>query len=386
MRILYSHRTRSADGQRVHIDALTRALVAEGHEVLMCGPEGISTPDTPARLSAGDGGPRKSRLPRALYELAEWAYSVPAARRLQGAAAHFEPDIVYERYNLYFHAGAAVARKCNVPYLLEVNSPLADERKANGGLALEGLARRSERTIWQSADAVLPVTAVLGGIVAAQGVPQEKIHVIPNGVDDETLVLSDGLDLREAYEIREPLVLGFVGFVRDWHGVDRVVDWLTSPAGQQVHLLLVGDGPAAPDLRAQAARLGVEDRLTITGVVQRAEVAAHISAFDIALQPAVTPYASPLKLQEYMAQARAVIAPDQPNIREAVTHGETAFLIPPGDTAALHKALDLLASDQDLREGLGRAARQTLLERDLTWAGNARRVARLAQDLILARR
>lgn len=385
MRILYSHRTRSADGQRVHIDALTRALVAQGHEVLMCGPEGISTPDTPARLSAGETAGRKSPLPKPLYELAEWAYSVPATRRLQAAASHFEPDIVYERYNLFFHAGAAVARRCGVPFLLEVNSPLADERKANGGLSLEGLAHRSERTIWQSADAVLPVTAVLGDIITAQGVAPEKIHVIPNGVDDETLLLADGLDLLEAYEIRQPLVLGFVGFVRDWHGVDRVVDWLASPAGKDAHLLLVGDGPAAPDLKAQAARLGVADRLTVTGVIQRGEVAAHISAFDIALQPAVTPYASPLKLQEYMAQARAVIAPDQPNIREAVTHGETAFLVPPGDTAALYKALDLLAGDKTLREGLGKAARQTLLERDLTWAGNARRVIRLAQDLILAR-
>ncbi|RFB05492.1 glycosyltransferase family 4 protein [Parvularcula marina] len=386
MRILYSHRTRSADGQRVHIDALTRAFLKLGHEVLICGPEGISTPDTPQRLSAGSDGPRGSHLPKPLYELAEWGYSLPASHRLRGAAKLFEPDIIYERYNLYYYAGEKVAKSLNLPLILEVNSPLADERASNDGLALEGLARRSERHIWQTADAVLPVTGVLGEIIEAQGVPKERIHVVPNGVDEATLELSDGKDLRAAYEITEPLVLGFVGFVRDWHGVDRAVDWLATETGKSCHLLLVGDGPAAPSLKAQAERLGVADRLTVTGVVQRNEVAAHIAAFDIALQPAVTAYASPLKLQEYMAQARAVIAPDQPNIREVVTHGETAFLTPPGDTRAFHQALDLLAEDAALREGLGRAARQVLLERDLTWAANARRVVAIANDLILARR
>ncbi|MEM9233232.1 MAG: glycosyltransferase family 4 protein [Pseudomonadota bacterium] len=385
MRILYSHRTRSADGQRVHIDGLTRALVAAGHEVLMCGPEGISTPDTPVELATGKTGGAKARLPGPVYELAEWAYSLPAARRLKAAAERFEPDVIYERYNLYFHAASRIAPSLGLPFLLEVNSPLVDERLATGALALENFARRSEKTLWNAADAVLPVTGVLGDIIKAQGVPENRIHVVPNGVDAAALTETDGHELRAAYEIREPIVLGFVGFVREWHGVDRVVDWLAGETGSSAHLLLVGDGPVASDLKAQASRLGVADRLTITGVVQRHEVAAHIAAFDIALQPAVTAYASPLKLQEYMAQSRAIIAPDQANIREAVTHGETALLVSPGDTTALHNALTTLATDQALREGLGKAARQTLLERDMTWAANARRVVEIAQNLILAR-
>lgn len=371
----------------MHIDALTKALAVAGHEVLICGPEGVSTPDTPVPLDAGKGGGgSRSRLPGPLYELAEYGYSLPAARRLKQAAETFEPDIVYERYNLYFHAGVPVARALGLPLLLEVNAPLVSERQATGQLALPPLGQWSERRLWRQADAVLPVTEVLAEMIAAEGVPRDKLHVIPNAVDDAALTPADGSAVRARYDLGERLVLGFIGFVRDWHGVDRVIDWLATPEGEGAHLLLVGDGPAAPDLRAHAERLGVSDRLTVTGVVQRDAVPAHIAAFDIALQPAVTAYASPLKLQEYMAQGCCVVAPDQPNIREVVTHGETAFLTPPGDVTALHGALSLLAEDTQLRQGLGTAARRVLLEREMTWPANARRVVEIAEGLLAKRK
>ena len=385
MRVLYSHRTKSADGQRVHINAITQALSTQGHEVLLCGPEGISTPDTPVALDAKNRKNSAGWAPPFAYELAEWGYSVPAARRLNEALANFEPDIIYERYNLFFHAGSHVAHRRKVPLLLEVNAPLAAEREATGNLSLKHLARWSESRIWNAADAVMPVSEVLADMITEAGVPRDRIHVIPNGVEKEALEPADGLGVRKTYGLHGKLVLGFVGFVRDWHGVDRVIDWLAKPEGEGAHLLLVGDGPAAESLKEQAARLGISDRFTVTGVVQRADVARHIAAFDIALQPAVTPYASPLKLQEYMAQGRCVIAPDQPNIREVVNDGENAILTPPGDTVILHTMLSRLAEDTVLRDGLGAAARRTIIERDMTWDGNARRIIQIAEELIAAK-
>ncbi|MGV6820770.1 MAG: glycosyltransferase [Parvularcula sp.] len=383
MRILYSHRTRSSDGQYVHIEALTRALVRLGHDVLICGPEGTAPAGGSRRsLSVGDETDSRLRIPYGLYELAEMAYNFKSVRSLERAARTFQPDVIYERYNLFHHAGDWANRKLKLPRLLEVNAPIADERAKNGELRLVGLGRRSENQLWRSADRVLPVTAVLGDMVAARGVDWDRISVIPNGVDDRTLVVADPDPIREKYGLGTALVLGFVGFVRDWHGVDRVIDWLASEAGRGASLLLVGDGPATPALHEQAARLGVADRFIVTGVVQRQEVAAHVAAFDIALQPAVTPYASPLKLQEYMAQARAIIAPDAANIRETVTHGQDALLIDEQAPDALAAALTKLASDSTLRNTLGSHARQTLLRRDMTWTANARRVISLAETLL----
>lgn len=383
VKILYSHRTRSADGQAVHIEGLTKALAAMGHDVRLVGPEGVTSPERHHRpLNAGreaKGGARPSLPPR-LYELAEWGYSLPAFSTLLREKRRFEPDILYERYNLYYHAGAWAAGR--QPFLLEVNAPLVDERTRHGGLAWQGFARSSEAKIWCRADAVLPVTQVLANRIAEAGISEDRLHVIPNGVDGSALVPGDRSAVRQTHGLGDAVVLGFVGFVRDWHGVDRVIDWLATPKGKDALLVVVGDGPAIPALLSQAERLSVRARVTVTGVVQRDGIRDYIAAIDVALQPAAVAYASPLKLQEYMAQARPVIAPDQPNIREVVTHDQDAWLVTPGDRDALFDALDRLVADEGQRQRLGAAAKATIERRNMTWAGNAERVSAIAQGLL----
>ena len=107
--------------------------------------------------------------------------------------------------------------------------------------------------------------------------------------------------------------------MRDWNGLEPVIDQLARTDGQRWFLLVVGDGPARAALEERARDLGVATRVRFTGVVRREEIPALVSAFDIALQPAANPYASPLKLFEYLALGRAIVAPDQPNIREVLT-------------------------------------------------------------------
>src|SRR5262249_27488858 len=103
---------------------------------------------------------------------------------------------------------------------------------------------------------------------------------------------------------------------------------------------------------------------------------------DIALQPEVTPYASPLKLFEYMALGRAIVAPDAENIREILEDKVDGLLFAPGDIEALSDAIRRFASDDELRLRLGSAARRKIKSRNLTWRGNAERVAALAADLV----
>lgn len=386
MRILYSHRTKSADGQYVHIKALTDALKARGHALFMAGPDDWGDAATRLLDGGASGGGVKALLPQPVYELAELCYSVPAYFKLARAARAFRPDALYERYNLYYHAGVRLSRARRLPLLLEVNAPLAEERARYGGLALKDLARASETGLWRAADAVLPVTGVLARMVEAAGVPREKIHVIQNGVEDEQLEAHDPRPVRERYGLADRIVLGFTGFVRAWHGVDRILRFMQRSTRDDLHLLLVGDGDVVPALKRLAGELGLADRFTVTGVVQRKDVSAHVAAFDIALQPAATPYASPLKQFEYMALGKAILAPDQPNIAEILADGADALLFAPDDEAAMGQALARLVGDEALRARLGAAARATLVRRDLTWSGNARRVEEIAQGLLARKR
>jgi glycosyltransferase involved in cell wall biosynthesis len=358
----------------VHLDSLVAALRADGHEVRVVGPSSFDRAELggESRIVAL----LRRWLPRPLAELAELGYSLPAYRRLARVAEEFRPDAIYERYNLFYISGAILARRLKLPFLVEVNAPLAEERTRFGGLRLRRIARATERFVWRAAHRVLPVTEVLADHVAAEGVPRERITVIPNGVH---------LD-----EFEKPVpagrpnenVLGFVGFVRDWHGLDKVVREIGAFSGDPpLSLLVVGEGPARPRLEQLAAELGIEQRVRFTGLAERDAVPAWIASFDIALQPAVVPYASPLKVFEYMAAGRAIVAPDQPNIREVLEHGRTALLFDPAKPGDMWQAILRLATDPDLRLRLGNAAREALIARDFTWDGNARRVVEMFEEI-----
>ena len=375
MKIIYSHRTKSADGQAVHIRSLTEALVRRGHELDIVSPDDGEPSEKPLDASAGKG--LRRFLPAPVHEIAEIAYSAPAYLKLAMRAQAFAPDILYERYNLFFHSGVRLARARSIPLLLEVNAPLAEERERHGKLALKTFAKASERSIWRAADRVLPVTRALAQYVEAAGVAPECIEVIPNGVDASFLEDHDGRAVRARYRLDGKIVLGFTGFVRSWHGLDRIVAYLGARRRSDLALLVVGDGEARAGLERQAQSLGVMQAVIFTGVVQRNLVPAHLAAFDIALQPAVTPYASPLKLMEYMAAQRAIIAPNIPNIRETLST-EEALLVREGDDGALHSALDALIADGALRTKLGALARGSLLRQGLTWDANAARVEKIA--------
>lgn len=385
MKIVYHHRTTAADGGGVHIDSLIDALRDLGVEVVLVAPS-IS--------GSAAGVPRRHHwisklrrhLPRALHELVELAYNLPEAWRLLRVVRRHVPDLIYERANLYLLAGRWVARRTGTPLISEVNSPYFRERSLHGGLALPRLAAWSERAAWLGADIVIAVTGALADIVSGVGVSRESVHVMPNGVDPRAFS-SEAIDVQSKARLglERYTVLGFTGYVREWNSLDVVIDLLATAEGQQLYLLVVGDGPARAELEARAARTGVAERLCFTGVVSRDGVAGLISAFDIALQPAANPYASPLKLFEYMAMARAIVAPDQPNIREILQDGRDAVLFSPQDKESFAAAVVKLAADPALRARLAAGATDTVRQRDFTWRRNAERVVELAQQLVAKR-
>ncbi|MCW8305507.1 glycosyltransferase family 4 protein [Acidiphilium sp. PA] len=364
MRILYSHRIQSRDGQSVHVEDLVAAFRAAGHEVLVVGPSfyestGFGAETTwVARLRAA--------LPGAIGELAELAYNIPAWWRLRGAAAAFNPDLIYERYNLFYLAGMWLARERKIPFLVEVNSPLAEERIAHGGLKLHGLARWTERAVWRAATRVFAVTKVLGARITAVGVDPSNLVITPNGINLDRFPPRPPTTGRRA-------VLGFIGFVRPWHGIEPVITALAE-SPDKFDFVIAGEGPARPILESMVASAGLAAHVSFAGLVAREAVPAFLAGIDIALQPRAVDYASPLKLFEYMAAGCAIVAPDQPNLREILVDGETALLFEPENWAALWACIARLAADPALRTRLGQAARAEVIGRDYTWAGNARRV------------
>ncbi len=373
MRILYSHRVQSRDGQAVHIDELVGAFRDAGHDVLVVGPPAYQNAEFGEESSVLAA--IRSRLPGFVYEILELLYNIPVSMRLRRAIKYFKPDFVYERYNLFFFGGLILKRIYGLPFHLEINSPLAQERAIHGRLVFKRLAERLEQYNWRNADHMYPVTGVIADQIAALGISRAAITINQNGVD-----LQRYRPGAARHAANSAITLGFVGFMRSWHGIDTVISLLAEAAdARSMKLVLVGDGPARPELEEQANTLGLRERVVFLGLVQHDRIPEIVGSFDIALQPRVVAYASPLKIFEYMALGRAIVAPDQPNIREVLSHEQDALLFDPNDPMAMRAAILRLARDPELRARLGNAAREEIISRDYTWAGNARRVLTVAK-------
>jgi glycosyltransferase involved in cell wall biosynthesis len=381
MKILYHHRIRSKDGQYVHLEELTSALSNLGHEIILVGPAAVEKEEFGSEAGVVDT--LKRILPAFTYEMLEFGYSLWVYARLRSAIRRFKPDCIYERCNLFQIAGVWAKRIYKLPMLLEVNAPLMEERQKYSGLSLIALAKWSQNYVWYAADYLLPVTEVLAGYLRRAGVPDSRIVVIPNGVNRARFQRTCSREeAKRRLGLDGRLVLGFTGFVREWHGLQRVID-LSAHMGEaaRVHLLVVGDGPARKSLEDHARALGIANSVTFTGVIARNEVARYIEAFDIALQPAVVPYASPLKLFEYMVLGCAIIAPAMPNLCEILVHDQNALLFEPDKLESFSGAVSLVCSDAVLRERIGKGAAKTILDRNLTWENNAKMVTSLFESL-----
>jgi glycosyltransferase involved in cell wall biosynthesis len=385
VRILYHHRTQAEDGQAVHIRSLQDAFRSLGHEV-----EEVSL------VSRAEGRPQTdkastsrwrvvARAPRALRELAEYAYSGVARPKLVRAGRAHPADLLYERYAFGNTAGVSAARRLKIPLVLEVNSPMVLELGRTRGLSWPRLARRVETWIFTNADLVCVVTGVLRELLIEEGLDPARVIVTPNGVDLERYAHPDRAAARSALGLPPAeggLVLGFVGYYRDWHRLDLAIEALASAELRSAQLVLVGEGPAHEALVRAARASGVEERVHFAGARRHDRIPALLPALDVALVPAINTYASPLKLIEYMAAGLAVIAPDQPNLREVLADGENGLLFPVGDGPALRSRLEQLAADPALRRRLGERARATVVERDLTWRANAQRVLAAVEPLL----
>ncbi len=379
-KILYHHRVAAQDGQSVHIRELVAAFKRQGHEIIFVGPS-----IRPSSLGEENQTLALLRklLPKFALELLELAYGVRAYFKLKAAYKEHKPDFLYERYNLFLPAGRWLKKKTGIPYFVEVNAPLSEERGKYSGLALKKLAQYHERKTLEAADRLFPVSQALANIICTMGATPNQITVLHNGITPSEYADADGSAIREQFGLENKIVLGFVGFIREWHRLDRIIQVLSHHGtNPDLHLLVVGDGPAVEECRNLAEEIGVAHRAHFLGFQDRDAIPDLLAAMDIALQPAVTDYASPLKVFEYLISGLTIIAPNQPNIQEILTNEQTGILFDPNEFEQAEAAIIALSQDTEKRDRIGMAAKDLIRSRKYTWDDNAIAVCALAENAL----
>ena len=333
--------------------------------------------------------PPPAALPSPFGEMAEIS---AFAARIEAVARVFQPDILHAHSPvLNAMAAGRAAKRLGLPLLYEIRAFWEDAAVGNGtgreGSIKYRITKWLETRAVRQADKVAVICEGLRGDLVSRGIDPAKIFVAPNGVDmglfgdppprDAALAAKLGLGDE---------VIGFIGSFYDYEGLDDLIAAMpvlvaTRP---QAHLLLVGGGPMADDLAAQAAASPVADRIHFLGRVPHAEVERYYGLIDILAYPRkrmrLTDLVTPLKPLEAMAQGRLVAASDVGGHRELIEDGVTGTLFPADDPAGIAQALaDLLAdrSNWNTRKAVARA--YVADQRD--WAKNVARYNAVYQEL-----
>ncbi|MDH5525234.1 MAG: glycosyltransferase [Desulfobulbaceae bacterium] len=297
------------------------------------------------------------------------------------------PAFIYQRYSVNNITGVLLAEQYKVPFVLEYNgSEVWINRNWGRALADEKTALRLEIINFAAADLIVVVSKVLADELVERGVEPERILVNPNGVDpDRYRPDINGGAVRAHYGLGGTFVVGFIGTFGPWHGAEILAEavgeyFQKNPAKRgKVKFLFIGDGQGLPEVQRIVERNNVADECVFTGLISQQEGPEHMAACDILVSPHVPNidgsrfFGSPTKLFEYMAMGKPIVASKLEQLSEVLTHKSTAWLVPPGDVAALVDGIEQVYADADLGKLLAENARKVACQKH-TWLRHTERI------------
>ena len=254
------------------------------------------------------------------------------------------------------------------PYVLTFSAdPILEAEYV--GAPLRGLhkqvAARQAAFTYREADQILCVSKpAKQHLVDNWQVPPEKINVMPNGVDIELFGQSfDPEPIRQEWGLGDGPVISFVGGFQKWHGLENLVESFCQIQDMvpTARLFLVGDGPYREILDQKIKASHVQDKVVITGFLPQERVPEMLSVADITVLPypklPQDLWFSPLKLYEYMAAGKTIVASNSGQIGEVIEDGETGVLTEPGNVFELTNALKVLLGNEQERRRLAENGR-----------------------------
>ncbi len=297
-------------------------------------------------------------------------------------------DIFHERYQMMSFGGAWATKKLLRPLVLEVH---ADVMNTEISLHSKPLRRdqryfaalETEYCFKQAAKIIVVSKAVGETLQANWQIPAHKIITVPNAADTELFrpIPVDSEIRTELGLSNEPIVI-FTGSFKPWHGLNNLIEAFSRVVLEvpKAKLLLVGDGFVRTELEIQTREAGFRDKVIFTGDVLQQKVPALLNMADVAVAPypklSSELWFSPLKLYEYMAVAKAIVASNVGQIAEVLTDGYSGLLVEPGNIEALSESLIRLLKNKELRLNLGQNAYKEALAKH-SWENRAKKLEQI---------
>lgn len=291
-------------------------------------------------------------------------------KRVKAMISNFKPDFIYERASHFSLGGVLAAKSSGVPHFLEINAPLTEEKKKFFGTSLFDVAagNREKKMLTSTTGIITVSTALTDYFIHEHSIPPQNFLSLPNAVDEDKFNVSMETIEKVKNDLgwKDCVVIGFAGSIFPWHGVERLIHAFHEvfQKHKSARLLIAGGGESLSDLISLAADLQLKDYIKFTGNIPPEKMQETIAAMDIAVMANSNWYGSPVKIFEYGASGKPMIAPDNGPVREIITDGLDGILIKEKDS--LSEVLEKLINDPNLRRALGNQIK-TKINRQFTW-------------------
>lgn len=317
----------------------------------------------------------------------ELLYNDQLIRYIDARWRELNPNYIYQRYSLGNYAGVVLKLKYGVPYICEYNGSFPWMARNWDGRKLfhERLMTRIELLNLHAADLVVVVSKAMKDELIERGILEDKVLVNPNGVDtDKYSPDIDGSLVWQKYNLKNKIVIGFIGTFGKWHGAEVLAEAFGRMIQKfpdyrkRLRLLMIGDGITMPQVKENLNTYGVMNESILAGRIPQDEGPVHLAACDILVashvpNPDSAPFfGSPTKLFEYMAMGKGIVASNLDQIGEVLEHEKTAFLVKPGDVEDLMKGLYALIENEHFRLKLAKNAREVVEK--YTWKEHVKKI------------
>jgi glycosyltransferase involved in cell wall biosynthesis len=391
-RVLYHLRTQGTGSEGIHIRGMVHSFRAKGYEVDFLWPLGEGDPTVRAGVNPYERKRIKSPLelvvpliPGPVFAILEYCYNFWSGRKMSAMLSARRYDLVYERHFFFSRAAGSAARRFRVPLVVEVNEIAGFERVR--GNHLTGLARRCERDLFENATVVTVVSAFLKNAILRQypDLDPGKICIVPNGVEEEFFSRElRGRAVREQFGLDGKTVFGFVGFflkVKTWHALEWFLPVFIEAVRErsEVVLMLVGEGPGRTELEEIGRSMDFSDRLIFTGEVPNLEIPHYLDAMDAGVIPHTNEYRSPIKMFEYMAAGKPVLAPRQEPVESIIGDLQGRFLFETKSSESLKNTIARMLEDHRSWPAIGEKLKNLARER-FTYEKHGETILRLLEQ------
>jgi len=331
----------------------------------------------------------------------KWVGSTPQIQRLNSLLFNIrlyqagssiirkeKPDIIHEREIFLNFAGLLLANKFKIPYFLEINAPMKYEIGRHCSRIYQEIEKIIEKELFNRADRIIVVSNVLKSYLLTMGVLEEKIAVVPNGADENMFnPYISGLEIRKKYRLEDKKVICYSGSLdQQWQGIEDILKSAKSinSVDPSVRFLIIGNTEGQEEILKSAP-----DNVIFTGRIGHIKVPLYLAAADILVAPYkleeefknIGFYNSSVKLFEYMAMGKPIIASNIGQIGEIIEDEKTGLLIEPGNYKELTNNILTLTEDEQLKKKLGKNARFEV-ETNYTWEQNAKKIMEIYNEVL----